>query len=119
MFDIDKAIQECSGAARIIIGFFSVCVGISSIFYGGLVTPPWYVFYGLGCIAIGFGIACWTTKQKPATKYSKNMQYRRCADCGVQIGLDDGPPDGWQLEDGRTVCQNCCVLDLKKMMAKE
>ena len=35
-----------------------------------------------------------------------------CADCGTRIGQDDGPPDGWQLEDGRTVCQVCCAIDL-------
>ena len=37
---------------------------------------------------------------------------RRCADCGCRIGRDNGPPDGWQLEDGRTVCHACCVADL-------
>ena len=35
-----------------------------------------------------------------------------CADCAGPIGLDDGPKDGWQLEDGRTVCQRCCGQDL-------
>jgi len=39
-----------------------------------------------------------------------------CADCGGPIGQDDGPPDGWQLEDGRTVCQRCCVADLHKFV---
>ena len=34
-----------------------------------------------------------------------------CADCGGPVGLDDGPPDGWQLDDGRTVCHACCVVD--------
>lgn len=41
-------------------------------------------------------------------------RFGRCADCGTKIGKDDGPPDGWQLEDGRTVCQACCVKDLAK-----
>ena len=36
----------------------------------------------------------------------------RCADCGGPIGQDAGPKDGWQLEDGRTVCQRCCGQDL-------
>ena len=36
----------------------------------------------------------------------------RCADCGGPIGQDAGPKDGWQLEDGRTVCQKCCRQDL-------
>lgn len=35
----------------------------------------------------------------------------QCADCGGPIGQDAGPPDGWQLEDGRTVCHACCVKD--------
>ena len=35
-----------------------------------------------------------------------------CADCSEPIGEDDGPKDGWQLEDGRTVCQKCCGQDL-------
>lgn len=35
-----------------------------------------------------------------------------CADCSEPIGEDDGPKDGWQLEDGRTVCQRCCSQDL-------
>lgn len=38
---------------------------------------------------------------------------QRCADCGGPIGEDNGPPDGWQLEDGRTVCHACCVADFK------
>jgi len=36
----------------------------------------------------------------------------RCADCAGPIGQDAGPKDGWQLEDGRTVCQKCCGQDL-------
>ena len=36
----------------------------------------------------------------------------RCADCAGPIGQDAGPKDGWQLEDGRTVCQRCCGQDL-------
>lgn len=39
----------------------------------------------------------------------------RCADCGGPIGRDRGPQDGWQLEDGRTVCQRCCVVDFGKI----
>jgi hypothetical protein len=35
----------------------------------------------------------------------------KCADCGGPIGRDAGPHDGWQLEDGRTVCHSCCVKD--------
>lgn len=36
---------------------------------------------------------------------------KTCADCGTPIGQDSGPKDGWQLEDGRTVCHACCVKD--------
>jgi hypothetical protein len=39
-----------------------------------------------------------------------------CDDCGVEIGYDNGPRDGWQLEDGRTVCQCCCIRDTKKQL---
>lgn len=42
----------------------------------------------------------------------------RCADCGTPIGLDRGPPDGWQLEDGRTVCHECCVADTLRCIAQ-
>lgn len=38
-----------------------------------------------------------------------------CADCGGQIGQDNGPSDGWQLEDGRTVCHACCGADTKRV----
>jgi hypothetical protein len=39
---------------------------------------------------------------------------QRCADCGGPIGKDSGPPDGWQLEDGRTVCHSCCRADFQR-----
>jgi len=37
-----------------------------------------------------------------------------CADCACEIGHDHVPRDGWQLEDGRTVCQKCCVAELNR-----
>ncbi len=40
-----------------------------------------------------------------------------CADCGNQITGDNEPPDGWQLEDGRTVCGKCCADDLRRFAA--
>ena len=43
------------------------------------------------------------------------QQTERCADCGGPIGQDRGPPDGWQLEDGRTVCHVCCVADAQRI----
>ena len=39
-----------------------------------------------------------------------------CADCGGPIGQDKGPLDGWQLEDGRTVCHACCVVDFRRIV---
>lgn len=42
-----------------------------------------------------------------------------CADCGGLIGADDGPEDGWVLEDGRTVCHACCVADLKRITSRK
>lgn len=39
---------------------------------------------------------------------------QRCADCAGPIGQDTGPPDGWQLEDGRTVCHSCCRADFRR-----
>lgn len=35
-----------------------------------------------------------------------------CTDCGGQIGLDAGPSDGWEMDDGRIICHSCCVADL-------
>ena len=43
--------------------------------------------------------------------------FRRCSDCGAPIGQDGGPPDGWQLDDGRTVCQRCAAQDLRWLAA--
>jgi len=40
----------------------------------------------------------------------------RCADCAGPIGVHEGPADGWQLEDGRTVCHACCVKDTKECL---
>ena len=37
-----------------------------------------------------------------------------CADCGCPIGIQKNePPSGWQLEDGRTVCQACWVYNIR------
>lgn len=41
-----------------------------------------------------------------------------CADCREPIGQDAGPQDGWQLEDGRTVCQRCCSQDLMRFAGR-
>lgn len=48
-----------------------------------------------------------------AKSYAAPMQRLICADCGCVIrGID------WQLEDGRTVCQRCCVADTKRIVRK-
>lgn len=36
-----------------------------------------------------------------------------CADCKKPITGKTEPADGWQLDDGRTVCGHCCAQDLK------
>jgi hypothetical protein len=36
-----------------------------------------------------------------------------CADCGKYINYDNS----WELEDGRIVCQDCCVEDTKRVVA--
>ena len=43
----------------------------------------------------------------------------RCADCGGPIGHDAGPKDGWQLEDGRTVCHQCCAADTLRQIVRD
>lgn len=35
-----------------------------------------------------------------------------CADCGRRVGEDGGPADGWQVEDGRTICNTCNAAEL-------
>ena len=49
----------------------------------------------------------------------------RCTVCGAPIGLDSKPiglnskpKDGWALEDGRRVCQRCCIKDALLRMAR-
>jgi hypothetical protein len=39
----------------------------------------------------------------------------RCDDCGGPIYCGKGPPDGWQLDDGRSVCNDCSVADLERI----
>ena len=43
----------------------------------------------------------------------------RCADCAGPIGQDAGPKDGWQLEDGRTVCHQCCAADTLRQIVRD
>lgn len=42
-----------------------------------------------------------------------------CDECGAELGLDSGPPGGWQVEDGRTLCQSCCGADLRARLKAE
>lgn len=51
---------------------------------------------------------------RTAKGHGLSQASERCADCGTPLGQDDGPPDGWELEDGRKVCQACCVADLQR-----
>lgn len=39
----------------------------------------------------------------------------RCDDCGGPIYCGAGPLDGWQLEDGRNVCNDCSIADLRRI----
>lgn len=42
-----------------------------------------------------------------------------CADCGGPVPDSPRcPPDGWQLEDGRTVCGKCATEDLKQTVRR-
>ena len=40
----------------------------------------------------------------------------KCADCGASIGEDSGPPDGWEMEDRRIVCEACADKDLLRIV---
>lgn len=42
----------------------------------------------------------------------------RCDKCGGPLYVGRGPVNGWQLEDGRTVCHRCCVADLAKQIER-
>jgi len=46
------------------------------------------------------------------------MTFGYCSDCYMPFGYDEGPPEGWELEDGRIVCHKCCVLDLQETVKK-
>ena len=48
--------------------------------------------------------------------YGLDKKQNTCDDCGVNIGEDNGPADGWKLEDGRIVCHVCCSRDTKKIV---
>ena len=39
----------------------------------------------------------------------------RCDACNGPIFTGEGPPDGWQLEDGRSVCHDCSAADLRQI----
>lgn len=40
----------------------------------------------------------------------------KCDRCSMEVGKDEGPEDGWQLENGETVCDKCCVDDTLKII---
>lgn len=41
-----------------------------------------------------------------------------CSDCHQPLFLAGGPPDGWQLEDGRTVCHACCIRSTRLELSR-
>lgn len=41
-----------------------------------------------------------------------------CADCGRRVADGNGPSDGWEMEDGRTVCHPCCVADTRRALSE-
>lgn len=46
---------------------------------------------------------------------ASNSTNLKCENCGAVIVQSIiCPPDGWQLEDGRTVCGDCVIEDLRK-----
>lgn len=49
---------------------------------------------------------------------SKTRGDSRCDDCQGPIFNGEGPPDGWQLEDGRSICHECCGADLHRMAGR-
>jgi len=48
----------------------------------------------------------------------KGIRPIRCSKCASPLGNDNGPPEGWQLEDGRTVCHACCLQSTKSFIWK-
>lgn len=40
-----------------------------------------------------------------------------CSDCSRPVNHCSGPEEGWELEDGRLVCHDCCVADTQKIVA--
>lgn len=52
-----------------------------------------------------------------AAKEDAQSRKPLCAECGKRVGKE-GPPDGWQLEDGRTVCHACCVSDTRRVVSR-
>ena len=48
----------------------------------------------------------------------KSVQFMHCADCGREIERNKRPCEDWQLEDGRTVCPECCISDMKAIVER-
>lgn len=68
---------------------------------------------------IGVGLSNMRDISQRVHAVDKYLDATKCADCGGPIGKDAGPKDGWQLEDGRTVCQACCVIDTKRLLTSK
>lgn len=81
-----------------------------------------YVFLAVALFEFGYQFQRWNQwlvhqRQSSFEEYSRRKLRKRCADCGATIGKDQGPEDGWELEDGRIVCHLCCAQDLKKLLS--
>lgn len=46
---------------------------------------------------------------------TQESQTEMCDECGGPIYCGKGPPDGWQIDDGRNLCHACCVHDLTRV----
>ncbi len=57
-----------------------------------------------------------TANQTPLGREASELSGVICADCRSKLPNGNGPKDGWQLEDGRTVCHACCVTDTHKIV---
>jgi len=51
---------------------------------------------------------------------SLSVKEGTCAGCGGPLWNGDHrtPKEGWQLDDGRSVCHSCCVKILKESLSR-
>lgn len=47
--------------------------------------------------------------------FKQKYEYILCDECNKKIGHDlKWPRDAWKLENGKTLCRTCCIIDLEK-----